>query len=50
MRWFIRRSALWAAIVVAGVISACALYSVVTNASVDGVRAIPKAVAQPLKV
>jgi hypothetical protein len=50
IRWFIRRSALWAAIVVAGVISACALYSIVTNASVDGVRAIPKAVAQPLKV
>gem|GEM_PF-5192182 len=30
--WFLRRSALWAAIVVAGIISACALYAIVANA------------------
>ena len=48
--WFLRRSALWAAIVVAGVISACALYAIVTSTGAQGVRAIPKAVAQPLKV
>jgi hypothetical protein len=48
--WFLRRSALWAAIVVAGVISACALYAIVTSSGAEGVRAIPKAVAQPLKV
>jgi hypothetical protein len=48
--WFVRRSALWAAIVMAGVISACALYAIVTDSGAGGIRAIPKAVASPLKV
>jgi hypothetical protein len=48
--WFVRRSALWAAIVLAGVISACALYAVATDSGADAMRAIPKAAASPLKV
>ena len=48
--WFVRRSALWAAIVLAGVVSACALYSIVNDAGASGVRITPKAAAHPLKV
>lgn len=44
--WFLRRSALWAAIVGAGIISACALYAVVTNAEATNAKANPKVVTQ----
>lgn len=44
--WFLRRSALWAAIVVAGIISACALYAIVTNAEATSAKSSPKAATQ----
>ncbi|AGK57641.1 hypothetical protein HYPDE_29833 [Hyphomicrobium denitrificans 1NES1] len=43
--WFLRRSALWAAIVVAGIISACALYAIVTNAEATGRKTTPATTA-----
>lgn len=47
--WFVRRSALWAGIVVVAVISACALYAIASDVGAGDVRAAPKA-QQPLKV
>lgn len=44
--WFLRRSALWAAIVVAGIISACALYAIVTNAEATSAKTTPKTTTQ----
>jgi len=44
--WFLRRSALWAAIVVAGIISACALYAIVANAEATSAKGNPQAVTQ----
>ena len=44
--WFLRRSALWAAIVVAGIISACALYAIVANAEATSAKTNPKTATQ----
>jgi hypothetical protein len=46
----VRRSALWAGIVVAAVVSACALYAIASNVGADAVRAAPKVAVHPLKV
>lgn len=40
--WFLKRSALWAAIVIAGIISACALYAIVTDAEATNAKASTK--------
>jgi hypothetical protein len=50
LSWFVRRSALWATIVVVAVISACALYAVVSGAEPADMHATPKPAANPLKV
>lgn len=48
--WFLRRSALWAAIVLAAVVFACALYALATDVGASGVRGQPSAMAEPLKI
>ena len=48
--WFVRRSALWAGIVIVAVVAACALYAIASGVGTDAVHAAPKAVAHPLKV
>jgi len=48
--WFVRRSALWAAIVLAAVISACALYSIASDVGASDVKIPARAQAAPLKV
>lgn len=50
--WFLRRSALWAAMVGVGIVLACALYAVVTNAEVANSKtnAAPATQTTPLGV
>jgi hypothetical protein len=48
--WFVRRSALWASIVIIAVVSACALYAIASGVGTDNVHAAPKVSTHPLKV
>jgi hypothetical protein len=50
LSWFVRRSALWATIVIIAVISACALYAVVSGTEPADLQAAPNHAANPLKV
>ena len=48
--WFVRRSALWAGIVIVAVVSVCALYAIASGVGTDNVHAAPKTSVHPLKV
>ncbi|MBA2124660.1 hypothetical protein DLM45_00245 [Hyphomicrobium methylovorum] len=48
--WFLRRSALWAAIVVAAVVSACALYAFANDVGASNTHMGPAQTSQSFKI